>query len=735
MVINPGPSRGHDHFVGREAEVATLDAAATDPSVRVICLHGARGAGKTTLASRLFFHHHDAATAFDRTIYITAHGKSSDLLLDDLYRGISATPQRAYTPAELPGLLEYEVEAQRSNILIFVDNVEADVLAGQLFSECVRMLTTTRNRCLLLLTSRNPLPPVMNENEYTVRRLEVVGIREPAAVLSLLGDALRFRHSAQDLMELADTIGRLPQRLLYCRWAQPTDVHAFTLRFSEQQQPLSLEALRRILDRLSDPLPLLACGVLRGTDIDTNLLRSLTKRLGRGGQTSFHELLEEMLGHRLIAPVVGTTNAIRIHPDTHVDLIRLCEERGRPWARDCHRAAWDYYAMRCEAKPQNVTAVAELVHHGIALGRFGDAYQKVFLDGRVEQWRQQGLSIQVEPILQELRNAGTTNGILASQEQRANICVALAHISSDLGRPNLCLEYLTEALQHLDGASRTDAVNRTFRRLWMQKAISHANLGDAARCIEYYRRVIESDDLVLEPQTALCMGYLGYEYCDFEDFNSANHWTQRALDHCSFERNPQVYSKNLSNRGLVLYFEGRVAAAAAHMSKAIDLVGSTNSPAYDIREHGRALSHYAMVRLAQQHSPVSVNKLLEQSLSLTIEAGDARRTALTEGRMGIVAGKNAEFERAESLLRKAIVSHSSVGDVRNMIFEILALLTIWYLKSYGQFAQTLGDLERSATIHSDDGLAGAIASSISSPDKRYLVDFWLHRQHPRIFAT
>jgi tetratricopeptide (TPR) repeat protein len=731
---DPGPVPGRNLFVGRTDEVAALNAAAADPAIRIISVHGARGAGKTTLASQLFYYHRDTAGVFDTTSYLSALGKTEEVLLDELYHTIGASSQRSYTPSELPGLLQAEIDAQPTDRLTFIDNVEADVIAGPLFGQCLQMVTRTKNRCVLLLTSRDPLPDAAVGDSGSRRGVRLEGIRETGAILSILGDALRYRHSTQDLVRMADTIGRLPQRLLYCRWAQPSDIATFAQRFAEQQQPLSMEALRQVLSRLSDPLPLLACGVLRGTDIDERLLAWLAQSLGTHSDAGREILLAEMLGHRLVAPVAGTTDGIRIHPDTHVDLMRLCEERGKPWVRACHRAAWEYYRARCADNPDDLSAVGELVHHGLALGEFDQAYRSLFGDGRVERWRQQALSIRVEPILQELRNVSRLNSVVATQERRAAISVALAHVSSDLGRPTICLEHLTAALQDLDGVPRTDAVNQTLRRLWTQMAISHANLGDTARCIEYYRRVINSDGLVLDVQTALCMGYLGYEYCDFENFELANRWTQKALDSCSFERSPQVFSKNLSNRGLVLYFEGQIPTAAACLRQAVDLVGSPTSPAYDIREHGRSMSHYAMVELAQGSPADAVKDLLERSLALTVQAGDARRTALTEGRMGIVAGKVGEFDRSEQLLRRAIMSHSSVGDLRNMIFELLALLSIRHCRWYGTFGETIGDLERAAR-NIDRQLAGLIGSSISSPDKRYLVDFWLHRQHPRLFAN
>lgn len=111
-----------------------------------------------------------------------------------------------------------------------------------------------------------------------------------------------------------------------------------------------------------------------------------------------------------------------------------------------------------------------------------------------------------------------------------------------------------------------------------------------------------------------------------------------------------------------------------------------------------------------------------------------RRIALTQGRIGVVAGKVGDFERAETLLGKAIVSHHAVGDVRNMIFELLALMSIWHFRHHGTYGQTMGDLERAAnTLDSD--LVRLIGTSVARPDKRYLVEFWLRRQHPRLFGS
>src|SRR5262249_45258653 len=156
-------------------------------------------------------------------------------------------PQRSYTPSELPSLLQTQIEAQDSDRLVFIDNVEEVVIVGDLFGEFLQMLTRTKKRFVLLLTSRTPLSSIPRDDSCREVRLE--GIRESSAVLSILGDALRYRHSSSDLLKMADAIGRLPQRLLYCRWAQPDDIQEFSERFAEHQQPLSMEALRQVLGR------------------------------------------------------------------------------------------------------------------------------------------------------------------------------------------------------------------------------------------------------------------------------------------------------------------------------------------------------------------------------------------------------------------------------------------------------------------------------------------------------
>ncbi len=729
MTNSRGPISGRVPFVGREQEIARLHTATSDASVRIISIYGVRGAGKTTTASQIFYHHRDAGTVFDSTIYLSAHGTTEQVLLDELYHMVSAAPKLSYAPAELTALLQIEIEAQTMDRLVFVDNVEDDVVEGELFGEFLQMLSKTHSRCVLLLTSRVRLPGGIDAGSLC--EIQLAAMREPAAVLNILGDSMRYRHPPGELLRMADVVGRLPQRLLYCRWAQPDDIQAFAQRFAQQQQPLSMEALRLVLGRVSDPRPLLACGLLRGTDIDKHLLSWLAQQLSGITGAGFDALLDELLEHRLLAEVAGS-NDVRIHPDTHVDLTRLCEQRGAAWMRTCHRVARSYYRRRCADNPADISSVGELVHHGLALGDFDSAYAAIFQDNQVERWRQQALSIRVEPMLEELRSVGGLNTVITTQERRASIAIALAHISSDLGRPKLCLEHLTAAQQYLDGIPRTAAVERTLRDLWTQTAISNANLGNTAQCIDYYQRVIDSDDLVLETQTALCMGYLGYEYCDFEDFSAARHWTQKALDSCPRDRSPRAFSKNLSNRGLVLYFEGAVNEAAAHLRQAVELVGDPGSEAYDIREQARALSHLAMAELARGRPPAEVDGLLQQSLALTKQAGDVRRMALTEGRLGIVAAAVGDFAAAEQLLRGAVLAHHKVGDLRNMIFELLALLAVRHIRIYRSRGRTMNDLER-ATHGIASDLARLISVSIAQPDKRYLVGFWLRRQYPRLF--
>ncbi len=726
-------------FVGREAELETLNHAIDNEATRIICLSGERGAGKTALATQIFRRHRDYDVEFEETHYIPGHGRNAEALLDDLYRKALPSPTTKTSPDDLPGLITDCVSTAGSRNLFFIDNVEEATSHSRLFGKLVKAWAGSTARSVLMITTRrSPLETRQTLLSNSYLHLAVSGLREPSAVLALVGDSLRYRYSAERLLGVSDRLGDLPQRLLYLRWTQPNDIEGFPERFSAHSDLASVDALRRVLTLVPGSAVLLCLGLFRATEYTEDLLRFLWRHWqGEAkSQWRFSDFLSTAIEHRVFTDLTTHQTQYRLHPDVHLDLRRLAEEQSRGWLRAIHRQAVDYFASVVRTSEDDLSALTDYVHHSLASGGFNEAYRTVMDTDAFDRWRNMGLSLKLQPCVEQLNEITKTTPIF-SQLQRAQISLGLSHIASDLGRPTLCLEHLGHALVELDGVVREPEVETVLRKTWMQMAISHANLGHVSECIDYYSQVIASDRTVSDPQTALCMGYLGYEYCDLREFVLADSWTKRALQDCSVDRNTAVFAKNLCNRGLVMFYQGAVDQAEAHIEHAIRLVSEPSSPAADVREHGRALSHLAVVHLAQQDRDLDlIEGMLVKSIALTRTSGDARRTALSIGRLGLVAVARGDGPRAVSLVGKAIRVHKSLGDTRNMILELLNLVTIVALQNGLTLPPDVWKALRTVNQADVPSDIKAIANHFSprSPHA-YLTDFWLECHMPRYFQV
>jgi tetratricopeptide (TPR) repeat protein len=368
----------------------------------------------------------------------------------------------------------------------------------------------------------------------------------------------------------------------------------------------------------------------------------------------------------------------------------------------------------------------------MAIGDLNAAFEEVMRPDAIERWRNQGRSLRLEPVLGQIVDAFRASRY--TQVQQAQVLIAMAHVASDLGRPRMCLDHLTRALHFLDGVRRTPQTDVVLRSAWMQTAISHANLGHTSECIEFYLKVIRSDTQVAEVQTALCMGYLGYEYCDLQDFRTASAWVARALQACPLERDAAAFAKNLCNRGIVHFYLGDLDDARKDMEAALRLVGQSASPAADMREHGRVLSYLALVYLAQRRvSPEAVEELLTQSLALTRKGGDARRTAVTTARLGLVARRRGDISRAIDLTQSAIRAHRALGDNRNMTFELLDLAVMRHLSQGGNPASAISDILAATVGDMPDDISPAAASLAGMSEQGYLVELWSRCYRPLNF--
>lgn len=668
--------------LGRVDELHFVRDALTAGPARIIAIDGPRGVGKTTLASEMTAYFRDRSAFFDKApITIFGHGKAADILADELYRALTEEARRSQRPASFPALITAALEQNQMRGLVFVDNLEDDAMRSPLIQQIMSSWLDADTQMVLMVTARNwNGPPEWSVNPK-LSILHLNGLKETSAILQMLGTALLYRFSETDLLRAATSLQNVPQNLLYLRWANPTSLEDFLEAFKHGEDDASIQALRNVLSPITASELFVALGLLRIIEYTQGMLNEFWRKLSSNSPPPA-ELWDKLIDNQLLLRVPGTTIHYRVHPNVHLDLLRLSEERGHAWRRLVHECALDTFNEFLAMDRDDLLACAELVHHALVLEQGKTALHAIFGSSGIDRWRKLGLSVRIEQALAETRNGIEAFPQMWAPTDAALVYLASGEVASDLGRPKTCLDYLSHAARAIEGREDAGELRAVRRSVWIQMAISHANLGSTAECIDYYGRAIRDDPQVEDPRTALCMGYLGYEYCDLLDFKHAMDWSAIALASCSRQRDAAIFAKNLVNRALVLFYQQQRDEARAHLESALELVGEPGSPASDVREHGRVMLNLGMVYLSQRDvSLATVEQRLSEAVQLTRKAGDARREATAKGLLGIVYAFNDDFGQGMRSVNEALTLHRELGDLRNMTLETMNLLAIRALRN------------------------------------------------------
>jgi tetratricopeptide (TPR) repeat protein len=662
-------------LIGRAKEAAALQHAIADPHKKLVWVAGPAGAGKTTLASEIVAVHRDEDLAIPFVRASLGHDRSADEILAQLMIDLGGVPKGALSNSSFfERVVEYAAERERG--LYFIDNVEPKAfLSDQFQSFAESWLDGDHEVCLLLTLRSLPASPKRAVRQSPAAfELDLTGLHSERAVLDLLGDAMVRRYKRRELLDTAAQLGNLPQRLLQMRWSgeAPSD-YLRSLDATGQKENSS--PLRSVLDD-QGLVPFCSClGLLRTIEFDRSLLDEIWAR-GLGNPAIDLSMAITYLHEQMVLlPGAVQDTAYRIHPTVHGDLARFAETQSRSWRARVHQALTDHFRGRMHASPPpDVELAQHFTHHALLVGREAEVWDLVCADGGLEQWRRQGRAVDAHLLLSDLSEYLDRHANTHPPEDRAELLLGRANVASDLGRPTESMRLLNEALDEV--AEETEGKAIWLRRaIWMQLAISHANLGQVDDCIAFYLGVIREDPQVTDVLTALCMGYVAYEYCgDMLDLDKAAKWAKLALRSCPRERDPSVFAKNLCNWGLQLYFSGDVERAAATFEEAVAIVSDQRSGGYDIREYGRVLAHLGMATLSTVDGDVDeALAQLRDALALNRRAGDLRRILVSLGRMGIAEWRSGDRNAGWRHLSQAALGHSAMGDLRNMAVEALAL--------------------------------------------------------------
>jgi tetratricopeptide (TPR) repeat protein len=405
----PGPE-----FVGREPELARLDAAWEDPSIRVLTLVAFGGVGKSALVSRWMDRMaaegwRGAARVLDWSFYSQGtkdQATSAEPFIDYALRFFGDPDPKAGSPhdrgARLAGLV------RRERTLLVLDGIEplqyppgrpeiegrlkdpglAALLKGLAGGNQGLCVVTTRERIADLASFRSTAPQIPLEElelDAAVALLRQLGVdgreaelraaaeefKRHALTLTLLGNFLRRAHGGDirkrreiDLDRANETQGGHAFRVIaaYARWLEEGPEVAILRLLGLFDRPADADALKAL--RAAPPIPGL-----------TELLVDLS---GEDWRLAVSNLRE----HALLAAVdLREPETLDAHP-----LVRACFadelEKHRPEAwQEGNRRLYEHLCQSAPEFPDTLEAMQPLyaaVVHGCRAGRQQEVMDEVY---------------------------------------------------------------------------------------------------------------------------------------------------------------------------------------------------------------------------------------------------------------------------------------------------------------------------------------------------------------------
>ncbi|RQX17973.1 hypothetical protein DDE19_09380 [Micromonospora ureilytica] len=200
-------------FIGRDADLVTLDNAASDDGassgVAPICtIGGIGGLGKTALA--VHWAHRVASRYPDGQVFVNLRGHGTDSptrpidALGQLLRALSVPPERIPLDVDEAAALYRSTLAER-RVLVLLDNAVS--------SEQVRPLLPASAYCLTVITSRNRLDGLVAHEGAQRLRLGLLSDDEAYRLVATMIGADRAASGRDEILRLAALCGNLPLAL------------------------------------------------------------------------------------------------------------------------------------------------------------------------------------------------------------------------------------------------------------------------------------------------------------------------------------------------------------------------------------------------------------------------------------------------------------------------------------------------------------------------------------------
>jgi tetratricopeptide (TPR) repeat protein len=715
---------------------------------KVLLITGDTGIGKTTFAYKLFMKTEETRKyrqRFETKVAIRPYMQDWEHFITKLARAILA--DNFMSKANIAELESKIFEfLSKHKYLLLVD--DADQVQPEKLEAFIRKWATNDHHSTLLLTVRsNPFGQNIVPEGCFEHKMS--GLTDEPEVRQLMGEELVGLVDESDMWDAVKELGNNPQKLLFLRWRALKDKNSLKDCIQELKTDTDgSTSVESIIHRMPYPLShFLALGRVRDPEFDESLLAFLWDRLGGGSTESYVQALELLLDEKLISiEKVGSRRIFRLSAGVHMGLSSpLRNHIGEERISHVDYFISEYYRNRFSAVRNRSFGLQHLeryAYHALQSGNFEGAYAYVFESDILDAAHHFGLSLELEPILHNFREAWLKlkdikqrKGITPDAkyaEQGCRINIEVGRIYKDLSQHNKCLFFMGEAndiLRKPYAASLNEELKRSLqRRIWHYMAISNSQLGRNIECLHYYLRIVQ-DSVERQKFTAfdaLSLGYLAYEL-KFQNIELAERLGREALRLSQELKEPNTIVKNMSSLGQTLFFRGKYEEGEIIFNDARELCEHPINNKVDRREEGRILINSVGLCIATNKFK-QAGLRLDEGLSLNRQFGDRRRAATGLAYKAILLHRLGK-DGAPELLLEAIRQHAAVESWRELVNE--ALTYVWLIDSSFE-----GDIEQAETRTAlPEEVLFCLRHINSNPHLGIFVNFWINNFKPSLLLS
>lgn len=520
------PATDLSHFVGREEELAWLDAAWGDPDVRVASLVAFGGVGKTAIITRWLEqmqadNFRGAETVLGWSFYsqgTDSTNASGDPFVEYALRWFGYEGEPITSAWEKGAELGRLIRQKRA--LVVLDGLEplqhpADVHNGNLKDLAVAAMLrelSFGNTGLCVITTRVDVGDLKGRTGSSSRELETLPVEAGADLLR----HLRIEGTQAEIEEASEGLGghALALTLLgtYLRDVLGSDIRkwkevpllgsgtdgsehaehvleAYAKLFSEGPERSTLHLLG-LFDRPAEPQ---ALGALRAEPEVPNL----TDGIGAGQERSFREALARLRKARLLISTPNSCgeDSLDAHPIVRQYIGELLQRKHPQAFREGQRRLYTFYRDSTEEFPDTVESIQPLyraVVHGALAGKEQEALEEVFWR-RIRRGNQQYSPRQLGTFSSELT---ALSAFFDEQLRMPTKKVTENNRSLLLNEVGFCLRglgRLAEAVRRMEAGLGMDIAQQD----WMNAAAQAINLSEVYLLLGKIDRCLKIRDTLL----------------------------------------------------------------------------------------------------------------------------------------------------------------------------------------------------------------------------------------------